>query len=142
MKRKKIILLLISICLLFPSLIIAQTVEEVKFNYDINGNRIEREIITLDKSNKSQNIKSIIDSLNSSNIVIFPNPTSDIINITMDDDYSDSKVIVYNMIGEIVYSHNVYSKEVKIDLSKEINGVYILTISNKNKRKSWKIVKK
>lgn len=59
-------------------------------------------------------------------IVVYPNPTKDILNITNVTD--GSKYKLYNAIGQVVKSGLVVSK--KIDVSSLINGVYIIDVES------------
>ena len=61
-------------------------------------------------------------------IMIYPNPATELVNIKSD--YTISRVDVINFIGQTVYtSSNVDSKTVKIDVSAFTVGVYFVKVS-------------
>jgi len=76
------------------------------------------------------------------NTEIFPNPTNGILNIQITNTDYLTGVEVYNTLGERVYkSVGLKTKEVKIDLSNQPNGIYFLKLTNNNKVYSREIVK-
>ena len=84
-----------------------------------------------------------IDDLNSiQNISIYPNPTSDYINVVSSFSGKNMHITVTNMIGEIidVVTYNNFSAgEHKIDMSKFDAGIYYININADNKVISEKI---
>ena len=72
--------------------------------------------------------------LTTDEIIIYPNPTKDIINIVG----KDFSIKVYNTVGKLIieeYNPNI------IDLSKEATGIYTLQILYKNKLIIKKVIK-
>lgn len=68
------------------------------------------------------------------NINIFPNPCNDILNI---EHSRDSRISIYNMIGEEVYKTSTLMKNTSINISNIPNGCYIVKVSD-NKGTSTK----
>lgn len=68
-------------------------------------------------------------------ISVYPNPTSDIININSEDDFDE--ILIYSIDGQLVLSGEGKS----IDISTIENGRYILVAKNKNKTSQVQIVK-
>lgn len=63
---------------------------------------------------------------------VYPNPTSDYVNIDLSDAWeSDVIVVVYDMFGRIVYEETMNDiKTTQIDMSALSNGFYILQIKS------------
>lgn len=74
-------------------------------------------------------------------IILYPNPTKDIINIITTETYSDIKL--YNAIGQLVVKLKAKKTETgySLDLSKLNYGVYYLQAINNNGIKNSKIIK-
>ena len=77
-----------------------------------------------------------LDDLRDNEILIYPNPTTDIINITAK---NDIKIDVINLLGEIIIT---IENQDQIDLSQYSNGLYILDITYNNIKIQHKIIKK
>jgi hypothetical protein len=73
-----------------------------------------------------------------SKLSIYPNPTSDIINIIGE---NMTKIIVLNALGEITNVYPVNGTEVKIDLSSQPSGVYFIQIQSGDRQAVRKIIK-
>ncbi|MFN5182744.1 MAG: PQQ-binding-like beta-propeller repeat protein [Bacteroidota bacterium] len=65
------------------------------------------------------------------NLNLFPNPTSDKINLKINASLIGSKYLVYDNIGNIVSKDKITSENIEIDLSKLLPGIYFLGIENK-----------
>ncbi len=66
---------------------------------------------------------------NLSNAMIYPNPTSNVVNIKAED---ISSVSVYNNVGQLIMSDIVDADEYSLDMSALNNGVYMLRINTRN----------
>ena len=77
-----------------------------------------------------------LDDLEENEILIYPNPTTDIINITAK---NDIKIDVINLLGEIIIT---IENQDQINLSQYSNGLYILDITYNNIKIQHKIIKK
>ncbi len=120
----------------------------IEYDYDIRGNRINRKIIVvkLDSSdfvktnsiistkydlNASEETKIIIENwFENITIKVYPNPMTDILNITVEPENNIiNDVKLYSIDGKIInqYSSNYY--EMKIDISCLIQGAYFIVIS-------------
>ena len=71
---------------------------------------------------------------------IYPNPTSNYIHID-NIEFNDS-ILIYNIVGQLVYSHNSNGNQKTIDLTQLDSGIYLLKISNNNSSYSYRIIKK
>lgn len=76
---------------------------------------------------------------------VFPNPTSDVVNINMlFDGTRNIDYILYNILGQLILKtqdQDVYSYTKQLDLSSLASGVYLLQISDGDKKMVYKIVK-
>ena len=82
------------------------------------------------------NILSGVDDQNQLDISIYPNPTSDMLNI--DGNYTQLKVVIYNVLGKEILNKSIINN---IDISHLDNGVYILQLLDGLKLITRKIIK-
>ncbi len=68
---------------------------------------------------------------------IYPNPTNGLVTV---EGAKDAKIIVYNMIGEVIYSNDNSNENTTIDLSSFSAGNYIVKIIDNNEVSTQKIV--
>ena len=70
------------------------------------------------------------DNYTENSIKIYPNPANDIINIDLGNNPTkDTKIKIYNTIGELVYSSdNIKSKNIQINMSNNSRGLYFINI--------------
>jgi len=76
-------------------------------------------------------------------IHIYPNPTSNVINIDFGkNDKSVYKFLLYNMFGELLYSsESISGNNQVIDLNNYSKGLYILSVLNGDSSQNYKITK-
>ena len=77
-----------------------------------------------------------VDDQNQLDISVYPNPTSDIVYI--DGNYSQLKVVVYDILGKQVMNKSITNN---IDISQLEKGVYILQLSDGAKLTTQRIIK-
>jgi hypothetical protein len=77
-----------------------------------------------------------VDDKNQLDISIYPNPTSDIVYI--DGNYTQLKVVVYDILGKQVINKSITNS---IDISQLEKGVYILQLSDGVKLTTQRIIK-
>jgi hypothetical protein len=76
----------------------------------------------------------------SSEILVYPNPVTDIIQISLpSDDYSSLEII--NSQGQCVLSKNRPSKKTNLNLKGFAKGVYLLRVIKKNKVEITRVIK-
>lgn len=66
-----------------------------------------------------------------SDLLIYPNPTSDYINVRLKNLKTGNSIKIYNLIGEEVYSEFFNSNELKINLFFLNSGIYFLNLNNR-----------
>ena len=77
-----------------------------------------------------------VDDLTQLDISIYPNPTSDIVYI--DGNYTQLKVVIYNILGKEVINKSITNS---IDISHLENGVYLMKLSDGFKLYTRKVIK-
>ena len=77
-----------------------------------------------------------LDDLEENEILIYPNPTTDVINITAK---NDIKIDVTNLLGKVILS---IENTNQIDLSRFSDGIYIFDITYNNIKIQHKVIKK
>lgn len=93
---------------------------------------------TASGSVKMYNLDSLLssDSFVLENFNIYPNPTSDVINVTLDNDLILQEIIIYNSLGQIVKKSN----KAKIDVSSLSKGMYYIEVETNKGKASKKII--
>jgi len=73
---------------------------------------------------------------------VFPNPTTDILNLTIDNGNNELSYQLFNIEGKILKSEKIYSKTSIIDMSNIEPSTYFLRVLEKDQIiKSFKIIK-
>lgn len=124
------------------NIVIAQS---VRYSYDNAGNRTRREIV-MNKAKvqaKEATEECFSEMLSERTILIYPNPTKGNIRIKIDRFESSDQCClgIYNMSGQPVFSGNITSSLVDIDISSRPNGIYILHILLNGQETTWRIIK-
>ncbi|MEI7595417.1 MAG: DUF2271 domain-containing protein [Bacteroidota bacterium] len=79
---------------------------------------------------------------NNMNVSIFPNPTTDKLNLELGDNKADTKIQLINAIGVEVYAESFtqLSGIKSIDLNKFAEGVYFVKVQRNNQNFNYKLV--
>ncbi|MBI4931409.1 MAG: T9SS type A sorting domain-containing protein [Bacteroidetes bacterium] len=72
----------------------------------------------------------IVESTNTNNINIYPNPSSG--TFTIETTEQESELIILNTLGEIILSQKIQNGKTEIDLSNQPNGIYFLHLTSEN----------
>lgn len=131
-----------------PYVAIAQN---VKYSYDISGNRIKREIViktrsTFDTSEDFEGSipkESFSDALSGKDIRIYPDQVKGSLKVEiLDYDSSDICMLrIFNVSGLQILYTQMTSPVTELDISSCSEGIYVLYISLNNKENTWKIIK-
>lgn len=73
---------------------------------------------------------------------IYPNPATDVLNITISDLNEDLTVVIYDILGKKVFSQKLTETNNQLNLSSLTTGIYLLKTSSVNKNYTTRIVKK
>ena len=96
-------------------------------------NGIIDEVMIFDKALSSEEIQEIyngtlaIENTDNNNdpLKVFPNPTSGILNIELNQEYKDFTVRIYNQVGQTIFSGR---NTKQINLSSQASGIYFISI--------------
>lgn len=65
-------------------------------------------------------------------IKVYPNPTKDIVYISLDELQSNFEITFYDISGKLIYEGKMYTQKKKIDISVLQSGIYILKLKDEN----------
>jgi len=130
--------------LLFLAGVVTYGQNKVEFTYDNAGNRISRQIVSLNKSTYLSDTISIFeDHLEERTVKLYPNPTYGLLTMEISSLKADEKVMVQvtDMNGHILLKEVQTTSSFKIDLTSRSKGFYILSATIGRERREWKIIK-
>ncbi len=78
------------------------------------------------------NNDSLINTTDTENISLYPNPTNNLLNIILQNQTFPVAINIYNLKGEMVYNHKHTDQFISIDLSNKSRGVYLVKIITQN----------
>lgn len=76
-----------------------------------------------------------------SSVRVFPNPTTERVEVQFDGQLAFDKISLFNIYGELVYCKFNPDSKIEINLTELNNGIYLLRIGGKNFQRNFKIVK-
>lgn len=74
-------------------------------------------------------------------IIIYPNPTTDKIYLTIDEKSIGNRAVIYSVMGQELNSFTLNNTDITLDVSNYQNGVYFLKITTKSGYKTYKFSK-
>lgn len=75
------------------------------------------------------------------NALIYPNPTNDLINIEIPENFIHQKIYLFDLFGKMVKSETTTTKKCVINVNDLPQGMYILRIHGENSSLNYKILK-
>ena len=81
-----------------------------------------------------------MDDFDKTNLVFYPNPTSDILNIRYKNNID--QLVVYNLLGQKVMMQRFDNNEVQLDMSALASGNYLIELHSDNQIQIIKVVRK
>ena len=146
MRIKKDLFRLFVISLFISVFSVNAYADRVVYSYDASGNRIQsqKQIRLRDAENGSdQDTIPLRESLSSHRITIYPNPTKGqfSVEITGSAIPDNSSISIYNLQGSVIYQNDEPDILNEIDLSSQLNGIYMLRITIDSETSTWKIIK-
>ena len=81
----------------------------------------------------SQTPTGINETINSSNISIYPNPNNGTFNISISSQFKNASIEVYNSLGALVFKQEIVNQENSIELLNQSNGLYFVKVMSENK---------
>jgi gingipain R len=91
------------------------------YQNDCNSDYIEIEVLVHDYTGVDEDLAS--------DIALYPNPTSGVVNIKAE---AMRQITVVNMMGQVVMTQNLDSDEAVLDLSTFNNGMYLVNVMTEN----------
>ena len=80
--------------------------------------------------------------LSDKNVSVYPNPTTGLVNISIEDGNTIENIVLTDVQGNIVYQlENITDKNIQLDLNNYSNGLYLLQVQSKDDSKVFKITK-
>ena len=73
-------------------------------------------------------------------ITLYPNPTQDIVNIELAVFSPETQITITDMLGKKFYSQKVESASIKVNTSGYTKGIYLVAITDNNKKEVKKLV--
>jgi len=123
----------------------AQQTNTVAFSYDLNGNRILRQIVIGDDSKDNTEITiPVIDTFETFTFTLFPNPTDGNFSISINglDTATPLRATITTTTGAIICDKPLCSPTEDFDLSQQPTGIYLLCLTSGGESHTWKIIKK
>jgi hypothetical protein len=77
---------------------------------------------------------------NFTEVNVFPNPSTGLVNIVMPTNTTNFNITVYNVVGEQVSNKNINSNFAKIDLNNQPNGVYFVKVTSNGEVTTKKVL--
>ncbi len=134
--------------LILNELSVEAEIRKVLYTYDAAGNRISRQyLVTANKSasdvESEDPQKFNLDK--DSDILLYPNPTSGILNfeVTNQEMYKNAevKVKIYSVNGSLIMEDEYKSTNFTVDISEQVNGTYLLDLEVNGKKQHFTIIK-
>lgn len=82
-----------------------------------------------------------VSAFSENNFIVYPNPTSDSISITLPEGFDSRTLAIYNVFGQKVLEKIISSQSPTISLKTLSSGMYFYKIESNNFSKSGKIIK-
>lgn len=117
--------------------------QRVTYEYDSVGNRIRRQIVSLQSANNRTNNSSarMGESIDDRIEVSFGKDTNTLIVSFSNFKDSESKLTLSDINGKQLLKKNLVSESTTIDMGNIPSGIYLINITYNNQTKSWKIIK-
>jgi serine protease AprX len=82
-----------------------------------------------------------VDAFSKNDFVVYPNPTSDSISVTLPNESNIKTIAIYNVLGQLVLEKNLIGQSPTISLKSLVSGMYFYKIYSDGFSKSGKIIK-
>lgn len=77
---------------------------------------------------KLSSVTGLIEDNSENNIMVFPNPSNGVFNVFANENKQCPKIEIYNLLGKKIYQSETKNWKSEIDLSKQPNGIYFISI--------------
>ncbi len=93
------------------------------------------------KLNCTANTGLVVEEDNTRKFVVYPNPAKEIININVETEVLDVLTLkISNILGEVVLTETTTSNSLTLETNNIKSGLYFITIENKGKTSTQKII--
>ena len=79
--------------------------------------------------------------IKSKDILLFPNPTTDKLNLKIQENQIGSQVTIFTVLGQELNSYNLNKEETTLDVSHYQKGIYLLKINTNSGIQTYKFIK-
>ncbi len=120
----------------------------INFSYDASGNRTSRYLIQTGLKGSKEGLQNRGPegfSLEKGKVLLYPNPTSGLLNFEIkstEDEGLDIKVKVYTISGGLIVEEKHSTARFEVDITGQANGTYLLDLYVNNKKQGFTIIKK
>lgn len=118
----------------------------VRFSYDDAGNRIKREVVSIQEINVETDDEILQKYVNSNRlsreVTVIPDQNRDLIHVDFKDKTTsvDYKISLFSISGLLAYESLSDDHVSNINLSGLHNGIYILVLNCNSESSAWKIL--
>jgi len=82
-----------------------------------------------------------VSDFSKTDLILYPNPTNDLISVTLPNDSNMKTISIYTILGQKVLEKNISNQSPTISLKSLNSGIYFYKIESKDFSKSGKIIK-
>lgn len=145
-RQFRIVALLIALVSAWP-ICHAQQAHTVAFSYDLDGNRITKEILFGKQERNGETSEefhsSATDSFETMEVSLYPNPTNDKFFVEIKSDTSEKAEATLTHISGAVMEKRILTNSPELfDLSGLAPSIYLLKLTVDNETHVWKVIKK
>ena len=145
-RQLKIVALLIALIGAWP-VCHAQQTQTVTFAYDLNGNRITREILFGKQERNVETSEEFLptatDFFETMEVSLYPNPTNDKFFVELKGDTNEkAEATLTHISGAVLEKRILKDSRELFDLSGLAPGIYLLKLTVDNEIHVWKVIKK
>lgn len=144
-RQFRIVALLIALVSAWP-ICHAQQTQTVTFAYDLNGNRITKEILFGKQERNGETSEefysSATDSFETMEVSLYPNPTNDKFFVELKGDTNEkAEATLTHISGAVLEKRILADSRELFDLSGYAAGVYLLRLEVGKETHIWKVIK-
>lgn len=139
------------ITLLFITCFAATYAQEVQYTYDASGNRAQRKLVYVGPPQErlaapdsvSKKTAELMQIAMQEGISVFPNPTQDVVNVSINNFKVEDKVIVqlFDNSGKILKTQIMQSATIQFPMAEMQSGVYYINVIKGKEKLFYKVVK-
>jgi beta-glucanase (GH16 family) len=84
---------------------------------------------------------AIANPIKTKELIVFPNPATDKLNLKISENQIGSQVTIYSILGQELNSYILSTEETILDVSNYQNGIYLLKINTNSGIQTYKFIK-